>query len=80
MQAIRRPIFTWDIFLSIVVKRCIIQTILISHPVYVMQALVIPDHVLTEINRLMFRYLWRKKQKTNCNRKAFEKVKENSNL
>ena len=30
-----------------------------------------PDHVLTDINRLLFRFLWPKK---DCNRKAFEKV------
>ena len=37
-----------------------------------MQALVVPDPVLTQVNRILFRFLWRKK---NCNRKAFEKVK-----
>ena len=37
-----------------------------------MQALVVPDSVLTQVNRLLFRFLWRKK---DCNRKAFEKVK-----
>ena len=37
-----------------------------------MQALVVPDPVLTQVNRILFRFLWRKK---DCNRKAFEKVK-----
>jgi hypothetical protein len=37
-----------------------------------MQAFTIPDKVLIEINRLCFRFLWRKR---DCNRKAFEKVK-----
>ena len=37
-----------------------------------MQAFKIPDDVLTEVNRLLFRFLWRKK---DWNRKAFEKVK-----
>ena len=37
-----------------------------------MQALVVPDLVLTQVNRILFRFLWRKK---DCNRKAFEKVK-----
>ena len=37
-----------------------------------MQTLVVPEKVLIEINRLLFRFLWRKK---NYNRRAFEKVK-----
>ena len=60
--------------LSIVGKVCIIKTFLISQLVYIMQALVVPYSVLTQVNRLLFRFLWRKK---DCNRKAFEKVKRN---
>ena len=37
-----------------------------------MQALVVPDPFLTQVNGLLFRILRRKK---DCNRKAFEKVK-----
>ena len=37
-----------------------------------MQALVVPDPVLIQVNGLLFRILRRKK---DCNRKAFEKVK-----
>ena len=37
-----------------------------------MQTVIIPDDVLTDINRLLFRFLWRKK---DCSQKAFEKVK-----
>ena len=37
-----------------------------------MQALVVPDPILIQVNRLLFRILRRKK---DCNRKAFEKVK-----
>ena len=37
-----------------------------------MQALVVPDPVLTQVNGLLFRILRRKK---DCNRKAFEEVK-----
>ena len=37
-----------------------------------MQALVVPENDLIEINRLLFRFLWRKK---DSNRRAFEKVK-----
>ena len=58
--------------LSIAGKVCIIKTFLISQFVYIMQALVVPDPVLNQVNRILFRFLWRKK---NCNRKAFEKVK-----
>ena len=39
---------------------------------YIMQALVVPDPVLSQVNRILFRFLWRKK---DSNRKAFEKVK-----
>ena len=58
--------------LSIAGKVCIIKTLLISQFVYIRQALVVPDPVLTQVNRILFRVLWRKK---DCNRKAFEKVK-----
>ena len=58
--------------LSIAGKVCIIIFFLISQFVYIMQALVVPDLVLTQVNRILFRFLWRKK---HCNRKAFEKVK-----
>ena len=34
--------------------------------------MVVPDPVLTQVNTILFRFLWRKK---DCNRKAFEKVK-----
>ena len=36
-----------------------------------MQALVVLDPVLTQVNRILFRFLWRKK---DCNHKALEKV------
>ena len=74
--------------LNIVGKICIIKTFLISQLVYIMQALVIPDHVLTDINRLLFRFLRRKEKerkkkrekKRDCNRKAFGKSEENSSV
>ena len=34
--------------------------------------MVVPDPVLTQVNGILFRFLWRKK---DCNRKAFEKMK-----
>ena len=58
--------------LSIAGKVCIIKAFLISQFVYIMQALVVPDPVLTQVNTILFRFLWRKK---DCNRKAFEKAK-----
>ena len=39
-----------------------------------MQALVVQDSILTQVNRLLLRFLWPKK---DCNSKAFEKVKRN---
>jgi hypothetical protein len=39
---------------------------------YAMQALALPDGVLTKLNTLIFRFLWKKK---NTNTRAFEKVK-----
>ena len=58
--------------LSVIGEICIIEAFLLSQLVYCMQGFVIPDDVLEEFNRLLFRFLWRK---IECNRKAFEKVK-----
>ena len=75
VENIKRIITAWEKRnLSIVGKVCVIKTFLISQLVYIMQALVVPDSVLTQVNRLLFRFLWRRK---DCNRKAFEKVKRN---
>ena len=73
MENIKRITNAWGKRkLSIAGKVCIIKTLLISQFVYIRQALVVPDPVLTQVNRILFRVLWRKK---DCNRKAFEKVK-----
>ena len=73
IETIQRLIHSWEKRdLSIMGKICVIKTFLISQLVYIMQALVIPDKILTDINRLFFRFLWRKQQ---SNRRAFEKVK-----
>ena len=37
-----------------------------------MQSIGIPDHILTEINKIIFAFIWKKKY---SNKKAFEKVK-----
>ena len=76
MENIKRIINAWEKRnLSIAGKVRIIKKnhFLISQFVYIMQALVVPDPVLTQVNRILFRFLWRKK---HCNRKAFEKVKK----
>lgn len=73
IRNIKRLICAWEKRnLSIVGKICIVKTFLISQFVYIMQAFVLPDCVLNEVNTLLFRFLWRKR---DCNRKAFEKVK-----
>jgi hypothetical protein len=70
---IKRIIKQWEKRnLSILGKVHVIKTFLMSQLVYIMQAIVIPDKVLIEINRLFFRFLWRKK---DSNKRAFEKVK-----
>ena len=55
---IKRLIFMWEKRnLSIIGKVRIVKTFLISQFVYIMQAFIIPDDVLTEVNRLLFRFL-----------------------
>ena len=53
-------------------KVCIIKTFLISQLVFVMQVIRVPDVILKEVNTLLYRFLWKKK---DSNKKAFEKVK-----
>lgn len=69
IQAIKGLIFTRGKRNLSIVGKYIIKTFLISQLVYIMKVL-----VLTDINRLLFRFLWRKKEE-DCNRKDFEKVK-----
>ena len=78
VENIKRIINAWEKRnLSIVGKVCTIKTCLISQLVYIMQALVVPDSVLTQVNRLLFRFLWRKK---DCNRKAFLESEEKCSM
>ena len=73
VENIKRIINAWEKRnLGIAGKVCIIKTFSVSQFVYIMQAPVVPDPVLTHVNRILFRFLWRKQ---DCNRKAFEKVK-----
>ena len=75
MSNIKRIISIWEKRnLSIFGKIIVIKTFLISQLIYFMQAFIIPDNVLVEINRILFRFVWKKKDN---NKKAFEKVKRN---
>ena len=58
--------------LGLMGKITVIKSFISSQFIYVMKTLVLPDNVLTELNTLVFRFLWRKK---DCNKKAYEKVK-----
>lgn len=70
---IRQQISNWERRnLGLMGKICVIKTILLSQFIYVMQAICLPEHILREINTILYRFLWRKK---NCNLRAFEKVK-----
>ena len=70
---IKRLIAIWEKRdLSIMGKILIVKTYLLSQLVYFMQAFIVPEKILIEINRLLFRFIWKKK---NNNKKAFEKVK-----
>lgn len=73
VENIRNLIVLWSRRnLSISGKMCIIKTFLLSQVVYIMQCLVIPADVLSSLNTLLFRFLWKKKY---SNTRAFEKVK-----
>ena len=72
---IKRLISAWEKRdLSIMGKIIIVKTFLLSQLVYFMQAFIIPDKYIVEINTILFRFIWKKK---NNNKKAFEKVKRN---
>ena len=58
--------------LSIYGKVCITKVFLISQLVYLMQGLIMPDNYIKKVNRIIFKFLWKKRYN---NRKAFEKVK-----
>jgi hypothetical protein len=58
--------------LSILGKIQIVKTFLLSQFVFVMQSVGIPQETLTIINRIIYKFLWKK---TVSNKKAFEKVK-----
>ena len=73
IKTVKNIIQTWEKRnLSILGKVCVIKSFLVSQFIYIMKAICVPPQILTEINTLLFRFLWRKQ---NCNKKAFEKVK-----
>ena len=75
LENIKRTIHSWEKRnLSVLGKIIVLKTFLLSQFIYIMQAFTLPTQVITEIDRLLFRFIWRKK---DCNRKAFEKVRRN---
>ena len=73
IEQIKKLTITWEKRnLGIIGKICIAKTLLIPQLVYVVQAICLPEKILKEINTILYRFLWRKK---DCNRRAFEKVK-----
>ena len=73
IENMKRLIITWEKRnIGIIGKICIAKSLLLSQLIYAIQALCLPEKILKEINTLLYRFLWRKK---DCNRRAFEKVK-----
>ena len=73
IEKIKRILLSWEKRnLSIVGKINIIKTFAISQFIYLMQSISIPDSIITELNTIFYRFLWKKK---NNNKRAFEKVK-----
>ena len=73
IEAIERTLNLWSKRnLSIIGKIQIIKTLIISHLNYVMESISIPMPVLSDINRRLFRFIWRKRY---TNKRAVEKVK-----
>ena len=58
--------------LSIHGKIVIIKSLLISQFTFIMQSIGLPEHVLSKINTILYKFVWQRKY---SNKKAFEKVK-----
>ena len=58
--------------LSIIGKIHLVKTFGLSQFIFLMQSIELPRHVLDTINRIFFRFIWRKKF---TNKKAWEKIK-----
>jgi hypothetical protein len=73
IKHIKQIIIKWEKRnLNLLGKICVIKSFLLSQFVYLLQAISLPEDVLKEINTILYRFLWRKR---DCNKKAFEKVK-----
>ena len=58
--------------LSIKGKIITLQTLILSKINYIISSIGLPEKVLTQTNRILFRFLWQKKF---SNTRAFEKIK-----
>lgn len=73
IEKIKRIMKIWEKRnLGLIGKITILKSFISAQFTYLMKTLVLPDNILTELNTLVFRFLWRKK---DCNRRAYEKVK-----
>ena len=73
IDAMHKTIDTWSKRdLSILGKIVIIKSFTVSQFVFIMQSIGLPEHVLTTINKTLYKFVWQRK---TSNRKAFEKVK-----
>ena len=73
IENMKRIIIQWSRRnLSIIGKILVAKTFIISQFIYTMQAVGLPEDILTEINRILFTFIWKKRY---SNKKAFEKVK-----
>ena len=73
IEKLKRIMKSWEKRnLGLIGKITVIKSFISSQFTYVMKTIVLPEKILTELNTLVFRFLWRKK---DCNKKAYEKVK-----
>lgn len=73
IEVIKSIIIKWQKRnLSLIGKIHVIKTFLLSQLIFIMQSISLPETVLEEVNRIFFKFLWKKKYN---NKKAFEKVK-----
>ena len=64
IQQIKHNISLWEKRnLGLLGKICIIKSLLLSQFIYTMQAISLPEKALAEVNTILYRFLWRKK---NC--------------
>jgi hypothetical protein len=73
VEKIKQTIKTWSKRdLTILGKITVVKCFLVSQLIYVMKSIGLPTSVLTDINRIFYKFIWQRKF---SNRKAFEKVK-----